>query len=126
LNDQVVGAHGDQVDADAAVLSGFDRKLELRPDAIVRGDKDRIAVSGRLQIEEAAKSAQLGVSTRPRGRTGQRPDCLDERISGVDRYSRVGISEGLLAHRERALETSRLDFHAVVAKRHGACSVAAS
>ena len=42
LHDQVVGAHRDEVDADAVVLARLDRQLELGADAVVGGDQQRI------------------------------------------------------------------------------------
>ena len=116
LDDEVVGAHRDQVDADAVVAAELDRQLELGPDAVVGGDQQRIVIARRLQIEEAAESAKLGVGAGPRGRAGERADRLDQRVAGLDRHAGIGIGQGLFAHRERPVETSRLDFHAVVAK----------
>ena len=57
LNDEIVGAHRDQIDADAVMTSGLDRELELGADAVVRGDQQGIAIARRLEIEEAAKAA---------------------------------------------------------------------
>ena len=45
LDDQIVGAHRDQVDADAVVAAAVDRELELGADAVIGGDQQRIAYS---------------------------------------------------------------------------------
>ena len=45
LHDQVVGAHRDQVDADAVMPSGLDRELELGADPVIGGDQQRIVDS---------------------------------------------------------------------------------
>ena len=45
LDDQVVGAHRDQVDADAVVPAELDRQLELGADAVVGGDQQRVVDS---------------------------------------------------------------------------------
>ena len=66
LDDQVVDAHRDQIDADAVMPPGFDRELELGADAVVGRDQQRIAIAGRLQVEEAAEAAELGIRARPR------------------------------------------------------------
>ncbi len=101
------------------VAAGFDRELELGADAVVGRDQQRVAIARRLEVEQAAEAAKLRVRARPRGRAGEGTDGLHQRIAGIDRDAGVGIGQGLLAHRQRALETSRLDFHAVVAKRRG-------
>ena len=74
LDDQVVGAHRDQVDSDPAVTAGLDRQLELGPDPVVRGDEQGVANSRGLQVEEAAEPAKLGVRAGPRGRSRHRAD----------------------------------------------------
>ena len=98
LDDEVVGAHRDEIDADAVVTAGVDRQLELGPDAVIGGDQQGIGVARRLEVEEAAESAELGVGAGPCGRAGERADRLHQRISGVDRHAGIGISQGLLAH----------------------------
>ncbi len=130
--------------------AGFDRQLELGSDAVIGRDQQRIAIAGRLEVEEAAEAAERGVGARPRGRPGQRRDRPDQRIAGGDRDARLGVSVAVaLAHRRRLVpvptilkpfiprrrsgprplggaragsrpspgSTSRLDFHAQVAKR---------
>ena len=64
LHDQVVDAHRDQVDADAVVPVVLDRELELGADAVVRRDQQRIGEARRLQIEEAAEAAEIGIGAR--------------------------------------------------------------
>src|SRR5205085_5572677 len=71
LDDEIVGAHRDEVDANAVVPPGFDRELELGPDPVVGRDQQRIAVAGRLEVEKTAKTAQLGVRARPGSRARQ-------------------------------------------------------
>ncbi len=43
LHHEVVDAHGDEIDADRAVLAGVDGDLELGADAVVGGDQNRVA-----------------------------------------------------------------------------------
>ncbi len=67
LHDQIVGAHGDEVDSDAVMLVRLDRQLELGPDAVVRGNEQRIVISGGLGIEESSEPAELDIGPRARG-----------------------------------------------------------
>ena len=85
LHDQVVDAHGNQIDADGIVPVVIDRQLQLGADAIVRGDQQGVLEPGRLGIEESAESAELGVRPGPGGRAHQRADRLDQRIACRDR-----------------------------------------
>ena len=64
LDDEIVDAHRDEVDADPVMPAGLDRQLELGADAVIGGDQQRIFVAGRLQVEEAAESAELGIGAR--------------------------------------------------------------
>ena len=76
LDDEVVGAHRDEVDADRVVPVVVDRELELGADAVVGGDQQRVGIAGRLGIEEPAEAADLGVRARARAspwRAGRSP-----------------------------------------------------
>jgi hypothetical protein len=42
LHDEVVDAHGDEVDADGVVNAGLDGDAQLGADAIVGGNQDRV------------------------------------------------------------------------------------
>src|SRR3546814_14122232 len=61
LHDQIVRAHRDQVDPDPVMLARFDRELQFRAHAVVRRDDQGIVEPRRLQVEKAAKAAQVGV-----------------------------------------------------------------
>ena len=80
------------------MTAGLDRQLELGADAVVGRDQQRVGIARRLEVEQAAESAELGVRAGPRGRAGERADRLDQRIAGVDRHAGIGIGQGLLAH----------------------------
>ncbi len=67
LHHEVVDRHGDEIDADRVVARSLDRDLDLGADAVGRGDQDRIGEAGRLEIEQAAEAADLGIRARPRG-----------------------------------------------------------
>ena len=81
--------------------SSVDGQLELGADAVVGGDQQRVVIARRLQVEEAAEAAELGVGARPRGRLGERGDRLHQRIAGGDRDAGVGVGERLLGHGSR-------------------------
>src|SRR5262245_2372761 len=59
LNDQIVHAHCDQIDADGVVPAGFNGDLELGTDAIRCCDKNRIPVASLFEIKYPSKSADL-------------------------------------------------------------------
>ena len=72
LHDEVVDAHRDEVDADRAVLAAIDGDLQLGADAVGRGDQDRVAEAGRLQVEERPEAAESAEHARP-ARSPPRP-----------------------------------------------------
>ncbi|MHC2800765.1 hypothetical protein ACVMII_000511 [Bradyrhizobium diazoefficiens] len=84
LHHEVVDAHGDQIDADAAMQAGFDRDLDLGSDAVGGGDQDGIPKTGRLEVEQAAEAADLGVGAGPRGGAHHRLDQIDQAVARVD------------------------------------------
>jgi hypothetical protein len=90
LDDDVVDAHGDEVDADGGVAAGFDGDPELGADAIVGGDEDGIGETGGFQIEQAAETADLAIGAgTARGAHGG--------LDGLDKgVARVYVDAGLL------------------------------
>ncbi len=95
LHHQVVDAHGDQVDADAVMLAGFDRDLQLGADAVGGGDQQRIAIAGRLEVEEGAEAAQAGVRTAARRRFGERLDRFHQGLAGIDVHAGFAIGQAI-------------------------------
>ena len=81
LGQQVVDAHGHQVDADRVVEAGLDGDLQLGADAVGGGDQQRVVVAGRLQVEQRAEAAQRRLRARPAGGLGQRLDRLDQGVA---------------------------------------------
>ncbi len=76
LHDEIVDAHGDEVDADRVVQPGVDGDLQLGADAVVGGDQDR----------------DRG-SPPPSGRTSRRSRRDRHRRRG----RRVALTSGLIA-----------------------------
>ena len=95
LDDEIVDAHGDQVDAGDTMPPALRQKLELGADAVGRGDQDRVAKAGLLQIEQAAEAADLGAGARPRGAAGERRDGAHQSLAGVDVHPRLAISDSV-------------------------------
>ena len=130
LHHEVVGAHGDQIDADAVMAVMLDRELQLGADAVIGRDQQRIGKTGGLQIEETTKAAQVRIRARPSRRLGERADRADQRVTGGDRNASIGIGVGRALFGGRGgggrravvghvcpLAISRLDFHVCFAKR---------
>src|SRR5690606_36124366 len=93
LDQDVVDAHGDQVDADGVVAAQLLGQLELGAHAVGAGDQDRLAVLAG-QVEQGAEPAQpahhLGAEAAPH----QRLDPLDDLVAGVDVHARVAVGQG--------------------------------
>ena len=81
LHDQVIDAHGDQINADAVMPVIIDRELEFRADTVVGGDEQGILVPRCLQIEKSSETAQFRIRTGPRRGFGQRRYRLDQGIA---------------------------------------------
>ena len=58
--DDVVDAHGHAVDAHGVVLVHEERQLEFRAHAVGAGDQDGLGDAGQVQLEQAAKAADVG------------------------------------------------------------------
>ncbi len=97
LHDDVVDAHGDEVDADRVVLARVDGDLQLGADAVIGGDQHRVGEARRLEVEQAAEAADLAIGARPPGRAHQRLDLLDHEIAGIDVDAGLGIGEPVLS-----------------------------
>ena len=98
LTNQVVDAHRDQIDTDAADFARVGGNAQLGPDAIGCGDKNGIVIPGSLEIEQRAKPAQTGHCAGPRRSGGRRLDPIDKRIACIDVDAGFGISQAVLGH----------------------------
>ena len=72
---------------------GFDGDLELGADAVVGGDQDRVLEAGRLQIEQPAETAEVGIGAGPARRSRQRLDRFDQRVAGIDIDAGLAIGQ---------------------------------
>ena len=74
--------------------SGVDGDAQLRADAVVGGDEDRIAEAGALQVEKAAEPAEVGIRASSAGRFGDALDGVDQRIAGIDVDAGIAVRDG--------------------------------
>src|SRR3546814_4775994 len=74
LYDQFVDTHGDKVDSHAVVPVMIDRKFQLRADAVIGRNQQRVLVSNGFQIEKAAKTAEFSVCRSEERRVGK--ECV--------------------------------------------------
>ena len=84
--------------------AGLDRDLDLRADAVIRRDEDRVGKPGGLEVEEPAEAADLGVGAGPARRAHERLDRLDHGVAGIDIDARFRIGQGvrrLVGHPQR-------------------------
>ena len=93
LDDEVVDAHGNQVDADRLVPVTSDRQLQLGADTVGGGDEQRIDEAGRTQIEQRAEASQFVNDAIAPGRPRQRPDGVHQPLTRVDIDARVLVRE---------------------------------
>ena len=84
LNDQIVDAHRDEVDADRVVHPAFDCDHQLGADAVVGGNQNRVAIAGPLQVEQAAEATEIGIGAGTAGALDEGLDGLDQTIAGID------------------------------------------
>ena len=73
-----------------------DGELELGADAVGRGDQQRVLETRRLQIEQAAEAAEIGVRARTRRRFRGGRDAIDQRVAGVDVDAGVLVGDTVL------------------------------
>jgi len=87
LNDDVVNAHGDQVNADSVVTIKFERQLQLGADSVCRGNQNRGLVFILVQGKETAEATDVGENFGAVGRLDQGLDDVDKTITGFDIYA---------------------------------------
>ena len=65
LTDQIVDAHGDQINADGVHISGINRNPQLGADPIGGGHQNRIAKACVFEVKQRSEPAQPGHNTGP-------------------------------------------------------------
>ncbi len=84
LADEVVHAHGHEVDPDAREAPRLDRQPELRPDPVRRRNQHRVRVARGLQVEERAEAAEPRHHPRSRRGRRRRLDAIHQRVARID------------------------------------------
>ena len=97
LDDQVVDAHRHQVDPDRIQDAGIDGELELGADAVGGGDQHRVLEPRRLEVEQRAEAAELGVRAAPPRRPCHGRDQVDQGVPGIDVDAGIGVGARLSA-----------------------------
>jgi hypothetical protein len=77
------------------VDAGIDGDLDLGPDPVIGGHQDRIRESCGLQVEQPAKTADLGICPRAARGTHQRLDRVDHGIARIDIDAGIGIGQAI-------------------------------
>ncbi|EIM72195.1 hypothetical protein A33O_20475 [Nitratireductor aquibiodomus RA22] len=95
LNDKIVDAHGNEVDADRVVPVRINGDLELGADAVIGGHEDGVGKACRLEIEQAAEAADLAVGARPARGAHHGLDLVHHPAAGIDIDARIGIGEAV-------------------------------
>ena len=97
LDDNVVDAHRDKINADRIVEAALDRDLDLGADAVVGRDQDRVDKPRRLEIEQPAESAKLRARPGTARGPGEGADSIHDPIADIDVDPRLGVGERLSA-----------------------------
>jgi len=93
LDNQIVDAHGDKIDAYPIVTSGGDGYFELRADTIRCRNENRIFVSGGFRIEQRTETADAGHDTFAVRCCGEGFDRFNQLIAGIDVDARILVTE---------------------------------
>src|SRR5690606_31623436 len=99
LNNEIVDAHGNQIDAHRVVLVGVDGDLQLGADAVIGGNEHRVLEACGLEVEQAAKAADLSVRTGAARGPHERLDLLDHKVAGIDVDASLRIGQAIMGSR---------------------------
>jgi hypothetical protein len=93
LDDEIVDAHRDQIDANGVVTAAGDGDLQLRADAVGSSDQDRVLEPRFFEIKQSPEPADViddaGASRRP----CERLDRIDQPFTGIDIDTRILVAE---------------------------------
>jgi hypothetical protein len=88
----VVDAHGHQIDADGGVAAGQERELELGADAIGAGHEHGIPPAA-VQREQATESAESAEDPGAPGAASQGGDAVHESVTALDVDASAGVGQ---------------------------------
>ncbi len=83
LNQDVVGTHRDQIDADRVVTVQGERQAQLGADPVGARHQDRFAIAFG-HFEQRTEPAQIGEHALAQGPSGQRLDAIDQAVTCID------------------------------------------
>jgi len=95
LNEHVIRAHGDEIDADRVMLVQLMGQHQLGADTVGAGYQDRFPVAARRQGKEATKATKACKHFGPLCAFDERLDTIDEIVAGVDINSGILIGQRL-------------------------------
>ena len=92
LNQNIVDAHGDEVDADGVVFVPVEGEFELGAHAVSAADKDGIFVFF-ADFDQCAEAAQITQHFGTHGAFGKRFDVFDQLVAGVNIDASVAVAQ---------------------------------
>lgn len=92
LNDEVIDAHGDQINTETIDSVYGDGKQELGTDTIRGRDQYRIAKTAGSDVKQTTETTEIGIAAGPGRRLHNRPDRFDQCIAGGDVDAGGGVS----------------------------------
>src|SRR5215470_8996855 len=97
LDHKIIYRHGDEIDADGVMPSGFNSDLDLGTDAVRGGHQPWIAETRALQVEQSTKSANCLVGAGAGSGAHQWLDEVHHAIACVDINARLRIGKAIVA-----------------------------
>src|SRR5262249_22494279 len=94
VDEDVVDAHRDQIDADRVVPVRQERDLQLRSDA-VRGRDEHRLLQARGDPDEPGEAADVAEHLGAERAARERGDPTDALVAGIDVDARPAVREGL-------------------------------
>ena len=73
------------------MLAAFDGEFQLGTDAVIGRDQQRVVETRCLQVEKAAKSAEISIGSGSARGLGQRRNRADQGVAGFDRDASLGV-----------------------------------
>jgi len=92
-DDDIVDAHGNQIDTDAIVLPGLKGKAQFGADTVCAGDQDGSAITLHRQLEKPAKAAESAQHARTMSGGNIAFDALDQLSTGIDINTGVPVTQ---------------------------------
>ena len=101
MDEQIVHAHRDEVDADGLVTAGEEGDLELAADPVGGRDEDGLLVAAR-QPDEGGEASDAGEDLGAGGRAREGRDPANCVVAGLDVDAGLAVGERFHLSRRRA------------------------